>query len=120
MLAQADPQSRPSVPKMFFGTIDEAQSWLMPNRGPEGRGWNRCGRCRPDRTAVRQENGGTGAMPAAVAAPASDPWPVQAAFAMPASQPLRLPVPPRLASWNKAGDPDQVRLAEYLDEADEL
>jgi hypothetical protein len=34
---------------------------------------------------------------------------------MSGSQPLQLPVPSRLASWNRAGDPDQVRLAAYLD-----
>jgi hypothetical protein len=39
---------------------------------------------------------------------------------MPSGPPLRLPVPPQLASWNKAGDPEQVRLAGYLDAADEL
>src|SRR5258708_6521877 len=120
MLDQADPQSRPSVSKMFFGTIDDAQSWLVPNRGPGGRGWKRCATCRPGPPPVSQEKGRTGAPPAAVGAPASDSWPVQAAFAMPASLPLRLPVPARLASWNKAGDLDQVRLAEYLATADEL
>jgi hypothetical protein len=41
-------------------------------------------------------------------------------FAMPAGQPIRLPVPPRLASWNKASDPDQTRLAEYLDLSEAL
>ena len=45
---------------------------------------------------------------------------MQASFAKPDSQPLRLPVPPRLASWNKAGDPDQIRLAEYLATAEAL
>jgi hypothetical protein len=39
---------------------------------------------------------------------------------MPGSQPLRLPVPPRLASWNRAGEADQVRLAGYLDGAEAL
>ena len=39
---------QPSVRKMFFDTFDEAQSWLVANRGPEGRGWKRCGTCRPD------------------------------------------------------------------------
>jgi hypothetical protein len=39
---------------------------------------------------------------------------------MPGSQPLRLPVPPRLASWNRAGDQDQVRLGGYLDAAEAL
>jgi hypothetical protein len=55
------------------------------------------------------------------ALPAPDSWPTDALpFAMPASQPLRLPVPPRLGSWNKADDPDQVRLAGYLDAAEGL
>lgn len=39
---------------------------------------------------------------------------------MPTSRPLCLPVAPRLASWNKTGDPDQLQLARYLDEADAL
>jgi hypothetical protein len=39
---------------------------------------------------------------------------------MPESTPIPLPVPPRLASWNKTGDPDQVRLSEYLAVADAL
>jgi len=47
MLDRAEPQSRPSVRKMFFDTIGEAQSWLVPNRGPEGRGWNVARRAGP-------------------------------------------------------------------------
>jgi hypothetical protein len=39
---------------------------------------------------------------------------------MPVSPPLWLQVPPRLASWNRAGDPDQIRLADYLDAAEAL
>ena len=39
---------------------------------------------------------------------------------MPVSQPLPLPVPPRLASWDRAGSPDQVRLTGYLDAAEVL
>jgi hypothetical protein len=70
--------------------------------------------------AVREANAGTGAMTRAVPARVSGSWPVRAAFAMPDSQPLRLPVSPRLASWNKAGDQDQARLAGYLAAADEL
>lgn len=135
MLARAEPQSRPSVRKLFFDTLDEAQSWLVHNRGQEGRGWKRCATCRPGRVAVtdhphprvstssvaaREAKTGTNATSRATPGPIPDCWPVQAAFAMPHSQPLRLPVPPRLASWNKAGDPDQVRLAEYLSAADEL
>jgi len=134
MLDRTEPQSRPSVGKTFFDTIDEAQSWLVPNQGPEGRGWKRCATCRDRTTAgdrlrlragmssptVREATGGTGALSPAVPAPVPDSWPLHAAFARPSSQPLRLPVSPRLASWNKAGDPDQVRLAEYLAAADEL
>ncbi len=33
---------------------------------------------------------------------------------------VRLPVSPRLASWNRAGDQDQVRLSGYLDVAEAL
>jgi hypothetical protein len=33
---------------------------------------------------------------------------------------ITLRKPPRLASWNKATDPDQVRLREYLDDTVEL
>ncbi len=52
---------------------------------------------------------------------ATNSWPVDTPlFAVPSSQPLQLPVPPRLASWNRAGDPDQVRLARYLDAAEDL
>lgn len=114
------PSVRPSVRKMFFGTLDEAQSWLTPNRGPEGRGWKPCATCRPDRTPVSETNGSTTPMSPAAPALVSGSWPVYAAFAKPASQPLRLPVPPRLANWNKAGDPDQLRLAGYVAAADEL
>ena len=41
-------------------------------------------------------------------------------FAMPSSQPLRLAVAPRLASWNAAGHPDQVRLDAFLTAAEHL
>ena len=41
-------------------------------------------------------------------------------FASPVGQALRLPVAPRLASWNTATDPDQVRLASYLAAAETL
>jgi hypothetical protein len=47
MLDRAKSQRRPSVRKMFFATTDEAQSWLVPNRGQEGRGWKYCGSRRP-------------------------------------------------------------------------
>jgi hypothetical protein len=42
------------------------------------------------------------------------------AFEMPRSAPIALSLPPRLASWNKADNPDQVRLSEYLAVADNL
>src|SRR5262245_21768262 len=67
MLDRADPHSRPSVPKMYFGTLDEAQSWLVPNRGPEGRGWKRCATCQPGRPAPSQKSDRTGAMASAAA-----------------------------------------------------
>lgn len=41
-------------------------------------------------------------------------------FARPENAPLELRVAPRLASWNKAGDPDQVPLGESLDEIEAL
>jgi hypothetical protein len=41
-------------------------------------------------------------------------------FAMPDSQPAQLPAAPRLASWNRADDPDQVRLEAYLTAAEQL
>lgn len=129
MLEGARPLARPSVRKMFFDTVDEAQSWLVSTLGPEGHGWKRCTGCRPGRTeagtgmglpagtppvTVREADGRAGAMLPTAPSPVPGSWPVHVAFAMPTSQPHRLPVPPRLASWNKAGDPDQVRLAKYL------
>ena len=41
-------------------------------------------------------------------------------FAMPDSEPALLPAAPRLASWNRADDPDQVRLEGYLAAAEQL
>lgn len=41
-------------------------------------------------------------------------------YARPENEPLALRVTPRLASWNKADDPDQVRLRAYLDDAEAL
>jgi len=87
------------------------------NLGPEGHGWRWCTRCQ----AGRADAGDPVRAPSAVipaAAPGS--WPPDAVFAMPCSHPLRLPVPPRLASWNRAGDPDQARLTGYLDAAEAL
>jgi hypothetical protein len=46
MLAHCDPASAPPVRKVFFGTFDEARSWLAGNRG-----WKPCPKCRPDETA---------------------------------------------------------------------
>jgi hypothetical protein len=133
MVDRDEPHGQPSVRKMSFDTIDEARSWIVPNRGPEGRGWKHCATCRPDRPAAsgpqrpagrplatsHEAEGEQSAASPAGPAPVSA-WPTHLAFAMPSSQPLRLPVRPRLASWNKASDPDQVRLGEYLVAADEL
>lgn len=41
-------------------------------------------------------------------------------YARPESGTQQLRVTPRLASWNKADDPDQVRLREYLDDTEAL
>jgi hypothetical protein len=134
MLSHADPQTEPSVPKMFFASIDEARFWLVPNLGPHGSGWKHCGTCQPDHMTAAQlppqtpiaapaQAGnavdGTHPIPRAPAH-VHDSWPGHLAFARPGSRPLRLPGPPRLASWEKAGHPDQVLLDEYLDETDEL
>src|SRR5437763_9780308 len=35
MLNPRDPHGRPSVPKLFFETVDESHLWLRANRGPE-------------------------------------------------------------------------------------
>lgn len=131
MLIRAQPEGRPSVRKVLFATVEEARSWLTAYLGPEGHRWRSCSRCQPGGAPERTPPparpwavagmAGAGAQSSAVA-PGAGPgsWPTDAAFAMPASPPLRLPVPPRLASWNRAGDPDQVRLAGYLDAAEAL
>jgi hypothetical protein len=49
MLDRTRPQSRPSVRKVLFPTIEEAQWWLASNRGREGHGWKCCATCRPGR-----------------------------------------------------------------------
>jgi hypothetical protein len=41
-------------------------------------------------------------------------------YRRPESSPFELPLRPRLASWNKAGDPDQMRLTQYLDTVEAL
>lgn len=41
-------------------------------------------------------------------------------FTRPEGAPIQLRTPPRLASWNVAGHPDQLRLAAALDDAEEL
>ncbi len=41
-------------------------------------------------------------------------------YARPENHSVQLRVAPRLASWNKADDPDQVRLREYLDDTEAL
>ena len=41
-------------------------------------------------------------------------------YARPEGDSLKLRVAPRLASWNKANDPDQVRLRAYLEDTEAL
>lgn len=41
-------------------------------------------------------------------------------FARPEGDAVRLRIQPRLACWNAAGHPDQVRLAEFLDHAESV
>lgn len=121
MLYRAEPQRRPSVRKIFFTTINEAHSWLAANRGPEDRGWKPCDTCGPghaggigrlrlhagSQSPSRREADGRPALKSqAIPVPVAGSWPVDAAFAMPGSQPLPLPVAPRLASWNKRAHSD--------------
>lgn len=80
--------------------------------------------------APKQDTGGSGAsgqaagpLPAASAtAPAGTAAtrapPVM--FARPDSHPAQLPAAPRLASWNRADNPDQARLEAYLAAAEQL
>ena len=49
MLDRARPESRPAVRKLLFSDMNEAQSWLVSNRGTEGHGWKCCGTCRAGR-----------------------------------------------------------------------
>ena len=53
--------------------------------------------------------------PAAGPAPRRSGW-----YARPEAPPLQLRHPPRLASWDRAGQPAQVRLATYLDDVEEI
>lgn len=134
MLAGAEPQNQPSVRKFFFGTLSEALPWLASNCGPESIGWKRCATCRPGQTDASTRDGRSEPAHAAspgdlsllrwprprpVAPAGTGTWPVPA-FAMPCGTPIPLPITPRLASWNKAGDPDQIRLSEYLAVADDI
>ena len=43
------------VPRIFFETFGEAQSWLAQHRGRETDGWRCCATCRPDRPGRREE-----------------------------------------------------------------
>jgi len=134
MLARAEPQNRPSVRKIFFATLSEALSWLASNRGAESRAWKRCATCRPGLadtgkhadwvepvraapSANLSPAQSTRSLTSAPATAGAWPFPV---FAKPGSTPISLPTPPRLASWNKADDPGQLRLGEYLAVADDL
>lgn len=47
MLQGVRPEGRPSVRKIYFDSVDEAQLWLAVHRGGEGRGWKSCRACRP-------------------------------------------------------------------------
>lgn len=49
-----------------------------------------------------------------------DAWTIPPAFEMPESEPLPLRRVPRLASWDRADRPSQVRLREYLDATEAL
>lgn len=131
MLAGSDPRKPPTVPKVFFAALDEALSWLHANRGAEGTAWKQCSRCSPGRRTA--DAASTAGLPVSGRARSAKDQssrarlarsprflPPPALFAMPDSPPIKLPVPPRLASWNKATDPDQIRLRAYLDEVEEL
>jgi hypothetical protein len=52
MIDHAKPNGPPTFRKRFFGTLDEALSWL----GAEGHGWRRCRTCQPGHPAA----GGSG------------------------------------------------------------
>jgi hypothetical protein len=65
--------------------------------------------------------------PPATAGPRVHPWPEVLEtglktrwYACPDGEKFQLRVAPRLASWNKADDPDQVRLRAYLDDTESL
>lgn len=60
---------------------------------------------------------GPSSAPAGTAAASA---PASVLFAMPDSPPVQLAAAPRLASWNKADDPDQIRLEAYLAAAEQL
>jgi hypothetical protein len=47
MLGPSKGSGTPSVPKIFFATVDEADSWLALHRGLAGTGWKPCGTCLP-------------------------------------------------------------------------
>jgi hypothetical protein len=77
-----------------------------------------------DTGASRASGQAAGPLPAALTGAltgtAATNAPPPAMFAMPDSQPAQLPAAPRLASWNRADDPDQVRLEAYLTAAEQL
>jgi hypothetical protein len=59
-------------------------------------------------------------VPASAVAASVSPQDGPVWYRRPGSSPVELPLQPRLASWNKAGDPDQLRLRQYLDTVQEL
>lgn len=83
-----------------------------------------CGLCRPELRSGPSTSaaGGSVASPGRLASDAPHPvarsgswnpgWPTP--FVRPSGDSVRLPVAPRLASWNRAGDPDQLRLGQFL------
>jgi hypothetical protein len=52
MINHAKPDGRPTFRKRFFGTLGEALSWLVSDRGAEGHGWRRCKTCQPGHPAA--------------------------------------------------------------------
>lgn len=45
-------KSNTKIPKFFFNSFQEANSWLSSNRGPENVNWKRCGSCKAISTSI--------------------------------------------------------------------
>jgi len=103
------------------GERDELESAVVVEFGGAAEG---CGLCRSGlRSApITSAAGGAVASPGRLASDAAPPvvragswdrgWPAR--FVRPSGDSARLPLAPRLASWNRAGDPDQLRLGQFL------